>query len=165
MRSMTSTTALRGAAVIALAFVATHARADDYCCTCKGKPGKTISASDDFTAGAQCSMSCKRPTLPRAGACEPAPAPTAPATPAAAPSAPSGTLLLFASEDCSGDSTKVSGNAGSVAGGMRSFMVESGGAASAWQKADYTGAQVQPVAPGNCISPGWEIASVKFQGK
>jgi hypothetical protein len=133
--------------------------ADDYCCTCKGKPGKTISAADELTAGAQCSIQCKRPTLAKAGTCE------AGSTPAAAPSAQGGSVALFASDDCSGDAMRISGTSATVAAGMRSYMVESGGTASAWQKANYAGAQVQPVGAGSCISPGWDIGSVKLGEK
>ena len=155
-----------GAAAIAMTLASAGALGESYCCICKGKTtGKTINAADELTAGAQCSISCMRPTMARPGACEAASAP-APATPATtpAPSAATGTVLLFASDDCSGDGTKVSGSAARVVAGMRSVLIESGGPASVWQKADYSGAQLQPVGPGTCISPGWEIGSVKFQG-
>ena len=132
--------------------------ADDYCCICKGKnTGKSISAGDDLSAGAQCTISCRRPTLPRTGKCEAPPAPTA--APAAA--AASGTVLLFASEDCSGDATKVTASTANVTAGMRSFAIDAG-SGSVWQKADYGGARTQPVPAGVCISPGWEIGSVRF---
>jgi hypothetical protein len=149
---------------IGLALGASQLWAEDYCCICKGKTkGKSISAGDEFTAGAQCSLECKRPTLPKAGKCETAPAAAPTAAPAA--DAASGTVLLYASEDCSGDASKVTGTSAKIAGGMRSFMIESGVPASVWQKESYSGAQVQPVGPGICVSPGWEIGSVRFEGK
>jgi hypothetical protein len=74
-------------------------------------------------------------------------------------------LLLFASEDCSGDAGKVTATSGTVASGMRSFMLESGAPASVWQKADYAGPRTQPVGAGICVSPGWQIGSVRFEGK
>jgi hypothetical protein len=150
-----------GLIAIAAALAAPAAWADDYCCICKGKTtGKTISAGDDLTAGAQCSITCRRPTVPRPGKCETAPAPT----PAPAPPAAAGTVLLFASDDCSGNATKLTASSPKVAG-MRSFMVESGAPASVWQKADYAGTRTMPVGAGICISPGWEIGSVRFEGK
>jgi hypothetical protein len=145
--------------VAALALAAWGAQADEYCCTCKGKPGKTISAGDELTAGAQCSIQCKRPTIAKAGACESG------AAPAATSAAKGSSVALFASDDCSGDATRISGSSATVAAGMRSYMVESDGSASAWQKANYAGAQVQPVGGGSCISPGWEIGSVRFGEK
>jgi hypothetical protein len=74
-------------------------------------------------------------------------------------------VLLFASEDCSGDASKVTASAPKPSPGMRSFMVEAGPPASVWQKADYAGMRTQPVGTGICISPGWEIGSVRFEGK
>ena len=146
--------------MVVWAAVTGTAWADDYCCICKGKPtGKTISASDDLTAGAQCSISCRRPTIPRTGKCEAAPAP-APATPT--PAAASGTVLLYASDDCSGDATQLTASNAKVIPGRRSFMVEAGSPASVWQQADYAGARTQPVGAGICISPGWDIGSVRF---
>lgn len=146
------------ASALALALGTPAAFADDYCCICKGKTkGKTFSAADDLTAGAQCSITCRRPTLPRPGACD---APQAPAPEAG--SARTGAALLYASDDCTGDGSRVSGSTAKVAAGMRSLMIESGAPVGVWQKADYSGVQLQPVAPGTCISPGWDIGSLKF---
>jgi hypothetical protein len=47
----------------------------------------------------------------------------------------------------------------------RSFAVESGLPASAWQKADYSGAKTELIGPSICVSPGWEIASIRLQGQ
>jgi hypothetical protein len=156
----------RGWHVIVVALLASGvagaAGADDYCCICKGKPGKSISAGDDLTAGAQCSITCRRPTIPKPGKCESAPAAAAAAAAPTPPAAASGTVLLFASEDCSGEAIKVTAAAGSVNAGMRSFMLESGAPASVWQKANYDGMRTQPVGAGICISPGWDIGSVRF---
>ena len=152
------------AITIGLALSGSQAWAADYCCICKGKTtGKTLSASDDFTAGAQCSLECRRATLAKPGKCETAPA-TAPAATAPAGDG-AGILLLFASEDCSGSELRVSATTPKVAGGMRSFRVESGGGASVWQQGDFGGPRTQPVGAGICVSPGWEIGSVRFEGR
>jgi hypothetical protein len=50
-------------------------------------------------------------------------------------------------------------------GGMRSFSVESGAPASAFEKANFAGQRAGPVAPSVCVSPGWEIAGVRFGGR
>ncbi len=156
---------------------AAPAMAGDYCCLCKGKTtGKDLQASDDVSAGLECTLSCKRPTLPRSGKCEAppattpaAPAPAASAAPAQAPAGTGTSVLLFASDDCSGDAKKVSASSPNLAdqsiSGARSFMVESGSPASVWQKPGYSGAQVEPVGAGLCVSPGWEIAGVRVQGQ
>jgi hypothetical protein len=163
--------ALGGAILIAIgAFAAPAAWADDYCCVCKGKKkGKDIRAGDDFTAGAQCSLECRRPTRPKPGKCEdvlkpeaPVAAPTPAPTPATAAAPATGTVLLFASDDCSGDATKVSGTTSDLAEGLRSFTVESGGPASVWEEGDFSGRRTQPVGPTLCVSPGWEIGSVRI---
>jgi hypothetical protein len=147
------------------------AQAKDYCCICKGQStGKAVDADDEFTATLQCSLLCKRPTQPKDGACEVAAAPPAPApvpapTPAAAPAPTAGRVLLFKSEDCSGDATAVTQSTGRLAGslaGMRSFSVESGAPAAVFEKPDFSGARTGRVAPSICVSPGWEIAGVRI---
>jgi hypothetical protein len=149
-------------AISALSLAAVPAYADDYCCICRGKTeGKTISAGDELSAGAQCSITCRRPTRARPGKCEAATPPAAP--PAAA--APAGSAMLFASDDCSGTGSKATASTAKLAGGIRSFMVDAGAPASVWQNADYNGSRTQPVGPGICISPGWEIGSLRFEGK
>jgi hypothetical protein len=148
------------------------AQAKDYCCVCRGQSaGKTIYADDDMSASFDCSMACKRPTKAKAGACEgppaatpaPAPAPAPAATPATA--APAGRVLLFTTDDCSGEPAAVTQSTGRLTGalaGMHSFSVESGAPASAFEKADFGGQRNAPVGPGLCLSPGWEIAGIRI---
>lgn len=138
--------------------------AEDYCCTCKGKKkGKNIDADDDFAAGMQCTLECRRPTLPKPGKCQEAPKPTTPAAaPTPAPATATGTVLLFASEDCSGDATRVAASTAGLPDGLRSFSVESGGPASVWEDGDYSGRRTRPVGPTICVSPGWEIGSLRL---
>jgi hypothetical protein len=93
--------------------------------------------------------------------------PEAPAAESVAVEATAGNLvLLFASEDCSGSPTRINASTPQLAGGTaRSFAVESGLPASAWQKAEYSGAKTELVGPSICVSPGWEIASIRLQGQ
>jgi hypothetical protein len=149
----------------------------DYCCVCRGaSTGKTVQAGDDFSAGFDCSLACKRPTLPRPGQCPAAavPAPVTPAAPAAAGATPpaaspgdaTGSVLLYSSEDCSGDASKVSTSVPDLAErnirAIRSFAVESGMLAAVWQKAGYAGGRTEPVGPSICVSPGWEVGAVRL---
>jgi len=87
------------------------------------------------------------------------------AAPAAAPvPAPaSGVVLVFKSEDCSGDAVRLTGSTARLEPGVRSFQVESGAPASAWAQADYAGPHTEPVGPSMCISPGFEIGSVRLK--
>lgn len=164
---------LAHAAGIALIFGATLwpglAQAKEYCCTCRGQSaGKTIDADDDKSASFDCTLACKRPTRPKAGACvsAPAPVPAPAATPApAAPAAAAGRVLLFKTEDCTGDAVAVTQSTGRLASaqaGMRSFTVESGAPASVFEKADFGGQHTAPVGPSICVSPGWEIAGIRI---
>jgi hypothetical protein len=135
------------------------AQAADYCCLCKDQTaGKTIDASNRGMAIAQCSLECGGFTNVTSGKC-------AAAAPAAAPpAASSGVVLVFGSEDCSGDSARVTSSTprlGERPG--RSFRVESGAPASAWEKADYTGRHTELVAPSICVSPGFDIQSIKLK--
>jgi hypothetical protein len=77
-------------------------------------------------------------------------------------------VLLFASADCSGNPTRINASTPKLADqsiAAHSFAVESGLPASAWQKAEYSGANTELVRPSICVSPGWEIASVRLQGQ
>ena len=104
-------------------------------------------------------MACKRLTVAHPGACEtPAPAPA----PAAAPAPASGGVLLYKSEDCSGDALRTDKSLARVEGGaFRSFAVESGAPASVFAKPDYAGLHTEPVAASICLSPGFDIASIR----
>ncbi|MCC7548472.1 MAG: hypothetical protein IT532_11965 [Burkholderiales bacterium] len=160
--------------VAALSAAASVAWADDFCCECRDKKTYAIEADDDLAAGLECSLKCKRPTRAKAGKC---PAPPASSTPGAAQQsqagattpASSGSVVLYASEDCSGDGKRVSTSTAALSGagiaGARSYMVESGPGVSVWEKADYAGRKVEAVGPGICISPGWEVGSVRFSGQ
>ncbi len=144
--------------------LAAPAYAADYCCTCKGQAsGKTIEGFNRGMAVGQCSLECGAFTNVTSGKC-PAPPATAPAPAAAPPPAPapaSGVVLVFKSEDCSGDTVRLTGSAARLEPGLRSFRVESGAPASAWAQADYAGLHTEPVGPSMCISPGFEIASIR----
>lgn len=138
------------------------ARADDYCCPCKNKP-QSIEADDKTTATAQCSLVCKRFVLAKSGRCE-GDAPAAAAPPAAAPPAATGStaVSLFKTDDCSGEAATVTASTGRLAEGYLSFQGESGESVQVWEKPDFAGAATQPVGPGICLSPGWNISGVKI---
>lgn len=141
--------------------------AADYCCTCKGQAsGKTMEAFNRGMAVGQCSLECGAFTNVTSGKCAAPPAAVAPAPAAAPPPAPasaSGVVLVFKSEDCSGDAVRLTGSTARLEPGIRSFQVESGAPASAWAQADYVGLHSEPVGPSICISPGFEIASVRLK--
>jgi len=164
---------LRLFSAAALWAVAATAWSADFCCQCRDKKLHAIEASDELTAGVECSIKCKRPTRAKAGKCE---APPASAAPSAAPSqaaaaapAAAGSIALYASEDCSGDGKRVAVSTASLAdagvAGARSMMVEAGGPAGAWEKAQYGGRKLEMVGRGVCVSPGFEIGSVRFAGQ
>jgi len=74
-------------------------------------------------------------------------------------------VLLFKSDDCAGDASVLTQSSGQLSGataGMRSFMVESGAPASAFEKPDFAGQRSAPVGPTVCVSPGWDIAGVRI---
>lgn len=152
----------RSLTVVALSAVAVTGWAADFCCRCKDKKSYDIVANDELTAGLECSLKCKRPTRAKAGKCE---APAAAAQPDVA-AGKAGSALLYASEDCSGDGRRVTATAANLrtAGiaGTRSYLIESG-AAAGWEKADYAGRKVELVGAGICVSPGFEIGSIRFQ--
>jgi hypothetical protein len=145
------------------------AHADDFCCPCKNKP-QSIEADDKATATAQCSIVCKRFVMAKSGRCEgDAPAavaapPAAAPAPAAAPSAAAGsaTVLLYKSDNCSGEAATVTASSARLTDGFLSFQGDSGEPVQAWQKPDFSGESTQPVAPGICLSPGWNISGVKI---
>ncbi|HEU5284681.1 MAG TPA: hypothetical protein VFU53_12765 [Burkholderiales bacterium] len=150
-------------------------QAADYCCTCRGQTtGKTLSASDDLSAGFECTVLCKRPTRAKAGQCEAPPAPAAapaPAAPPAPPSAPAvaNSVLLYASDDCSGEARSLGASSAKLSdqgiSGIRSFSVASGLPAAAFEQPGYGGARSEPVAAGLCVSPGWEVAGIRLLGQ
>lgn len=143
------------------------ARADDFCCPCKNKP-QSIEADDKTTATAQCSLLCKRFVLAKSGRCEgdvpAAAAPPADAAPAAAAPAAGGStaVSLFKTEDCSGEAATVTASTARLPEGYLSFQGEAGEPVQAWEKPDFAGAATQPVGPGICLSPGWNISGVKI---
>jgi hypothetical protein len=146
-------------------------QAVDYCCVCRGQTtGKTLSASDELSAGVECSVVCKRPTRPKPGQC-PAPSAPPPPAPAAAPTTPAAanSVLLYASEDCTGDAKSVSASSAKLSDqgitGIRSFSVASGLPAAAFEDPGYGGARSEPVGAGICVSPGWEVAGIRRLGQ
>jgi len=87
---------------------------------------------------------------------------------AANPAMATNSVLLFKSPDCSGDPARINASTPNLAGQSitaRSFAVESGLPASAWEKAEYAGAKTELVGPSICVSPGWEIAGIRLQGQ
>jgi len=156
-------TALAGALLCGLI---APALAAEYCCTCKGQTvGKTIDANSRGMAVGQCSLECGAFTNVTSDKCVAAPpAPTA--APAAAPSAPVGSMnvvLAYKSRDCSGDPLRVTGSTAQLEKGIGSFQVDSGSPASAWENPTYTGRHTEFVGPTICVSPGFEIQSIKLK--
>jgi len=137
------------------------AQAADYCCVCKDQTaGKTIDAPNRGMAIGQCSLECGGFTNVTSGKC----AAAAPAPAAAAPAATAGVVQVFGSEDCSGDAARVSSSTPRLGERpARSFRVESGAAASAWEKADYAGLHTEFVGPSICVSPGFDIQGIKLK--
>jgi hypothetical protein len=156
---------VRSAALAALSAALLPAQAADYCCVCKGQPtGKSIEAPARAVAVGQCSLECGGYTNVTSGKCT-APPPVATPAPAAAPSASggSGVVLAYKSEDCSDSPIRVAGSTARLEQGVRSFQVESGAPASAWEKPDYAGRHTEFVAGSICVSPGFDIQSIKLQ--
>jgi hypothetical protein len=153
-------------AAVGLSTMAGLVQSADYCCTCKGQAtGKTIEASNRGVAVGQCSLECGGFTNVTSGKCAaPPPAATAPAAAAPTPApAAAGVVLAYKSEDCSGTAVRVTGSAARLDAGVRSFLVESGPAASAWEQADYAGRHTEPVGPTVCVAPGFDIRSIKLK--
>jgi hypothetical protein len=139
--------------------VAALAQAADYCCLCKDQTaGRTIDAPNRGLAIAQCSLECGGFTDVTSGKC------AAAAPVVASPPAAGAVVLVFGSEDCSGDATRVSSSTPRLGERpARSFRVESGAPASAWEKADYAGRHTEFVGPSICVSPGFNIKSIKLR--
>ena len=156
------TRALAGAALAGLSAAAQSA---DYCCVCQGQAaGKTIRAFSRGIAVAQCTLECEDLTDVTPGKCAPAPAAPTPAAAAAEPSAAAaGVVLVYKSDDCSGDALRLTGSADKLDAGLRSFRVESGPPASAYEQAGYAGRYCEPVGASMCISPGFAIRSIRLQ--
>ena len=162
-------TALAGVVVAALLcgpFTAVEAA--EYCCTCKGQTtGKTLDAGNRGVALGQCSLECGAFTNVTSGKCSvPAPAPSPAAAPAAAPStseAPATVVLAYKSDDCSGEALRVTGSTARLEGRIASFQVDAGAPASAWEKPDYAGRHTELVGPSICVSPGFDIQSIKLK--
>jgi hypothetical protein len=140
----------------------TAVEAAEYCCTCKGQTsGKTLDAGNRGVAIGQCSLECGGFTNVTSGKCS-APAPS----PAAAPSAseaPASVILAYKSDDCSGEALRVTGSTARLEGSIASFQVDAGAPASAWEKPDYAGRHTELVGPSICVSPGFDIQSIKLK--
>jgi len=140
-------------------------QAAEYCCTCKGQTaGKTLDAGSRALAIGQCSLACSGYTNVTSGKCvTPPPAPVAAPAEAPAPSAaaPASVVLAYKSDDCSGDPLRVTGSTARLDPGLHSFRVDSGNPANAWEKSDYAGVHTEFVGPSMCVSPGFEIQSIK----
>lgn len=156
-------------AAAALSILAAPARSAEYCCICKGQgAGKTIEGFNRGMAVGQCSLECGSFTNVTSGKCAAPPAavpapPAAVPAPAAAPPPPTGAVLAYKTDDCSGDAVRVTASTASLDSGLRSFTVESGAPASAWAQTGYAGSHTEPVGPTLCVSPGFEIRSIKLQ--
>lgn len=139
-------------------------RADDYCCICRGQStGKAMTADDEMGATVQCSLICRRPTQPQDGACiAPSVAATPSAMPAATPAPAPAKVLLYRSDDCSGEALALTQSSAHVPGDMYSFRVESGGPAAAFVQPGFGGAHTAGVGPSHCVSPGWGIAAIRI---
>jgi hypothetical protein len=72
-------------------------------------------------------------------------------------------VLAYKSEDCSGTAARVTGSTARLDSGLRSFLVESGPPASAWEQPDYAGRHTEPVGPSICVAPGFDVRSIKLQ--
>jgi len=146
----------------------TTVEAAEYCCTCKGQTtGKTVDAGNRGMAVGQCSLECGGFTNVTPGKCAaPVPAPSPPAATGAAPSAseiPASVVLAYKSGDCSGEALRVTGSTARLEQGIASFQVDAGAPASAWEKPDYAGRHTEFVGPSICVSPGFDIQSVKLK--
>ena len=159
-------TVTRIVAAVGLSAVAGLAQSAEYCCTCQGQTaGKTVEAFNRGMAVGQCSLECGGFTNVTSGKCKaPPPAATAPAAAAATPApAAASVVLAYKSEDCSGTATRVTGSTAGLDSGLRSFLVESGPPASAWEQPDYAGRHTEPVGPSICVAPGFDVRSIKLQ--
>jgi hypothetical protein len=140
-------TVTRIVAAVGLSAVAGLAQSAEYCCTCQGQTaGKTVEAFNRGMAVGQCSLECGGFTNVTSGKCK----------------AP-GVVLAYKSEDCSGTATRVTGSTAGLDSGLRSFLVESGPPASAWEQPDYAGRHTEPVGPSICVAPGFDVRSIKLQ--
>ena len=141
------------------------AQAADYCCACKGQTaGKTIDANSRAMAVGQCTLECGAFTNVTSGKCVAPPA--APTAAPAASSPPTGSMnvvQVYKSGDCSGDPVRVTGSTVQLEKGFGSFQVDSGAPASAWENPSYAGRHTEFVGPSICVSPGFDIQSVKLK--
>ena len=171
MQAFVDVSTVRALAAIGLLASAGFSGAADYCCQCKGQAaGKTINASNRAVAVGQCSVECGNFTNVSSGKCAeppPAAAPSTPAGPATAPPAAAASgrsVLVYRSADCSGDPIRLAGSTTRIEQtGVESFQAESSTSASVWEKPDYAGRGTAPVGPSICVSPGFEIQSVRFE--
>jgi hypothetical protein len=156
---MSGTTTIKLCAALVLALGTGLLHADPYCCPCKSGPAQTIDVGDDLKASFECTVACKRFTLARPGACETAAAPA----PAAAAASSGSAVLLYRSDNCSGEAVKLDKSTAQLdQNAFYSFAVETGGPASVFAQTAYAGVRTAPVAPTICISPGFSILSMRL---
>lgn len=147
--------------------VAGGARAADFCCPCSQSKSISIEAHDQLTASLECAVKCMHATKAKAGKCQaPGTAPAPSAAPAASDSKPRASgnkVSLFSSEDCSGEAKSVTETSARIGtAGLRSYRVDSGEMATAFEKADFGGRHVEPVGVGLCVSPGFDVNAVRI---
>jgi hypothetical protein len=141
---------------------AAPAWAKDFCCNCGNGEKISIDERNSMMASMKCSLVCRDATMAESGQCKVAAVEPAPVEKASA----AGEVLLFTTADCSGTATAATASSNDVsslaANGLYSFQAVSGGPASVWSDVRYSGARTDPVAPSLCISPGWQIKSLKI---
>lgn len=159
-----------GLAIVAFQIAAAPVWAKDFCCPCENGQMISVDERNSMMATMKCSLMCKDATRAVSGQCkvaaaEPPKAPAAEAAPVQKGAA-GGEVLLFATDDCSGDSKTVTASSSDIsslaADGLYSFQVASGGPASVWSNIGFAGSRTQPVVPSLCVSPGFQIKSVRI---
>ena len=151
-----------GLAIAAAMLWAAPGWGKDYCCVCGNGEMTSVDERNSTMAAVKCSLICKDATSAVSGKCKVAAAEPVPSKSAAA----SGEVMLFATEDCSGNAATVTASSNDLAAlaadGLFSFQVLSGGPASVWSETRFSGARTQPVGPTLCVSPGWRIKSLRI---
>jgi len=134
----------------------------DYCCPCENGEMISVDERNSMMASMKCSLLCKDATRAVSGQCQVAAAEPAPAKEGGS----SGEVTLFTTADCSGNPVTVTVSSNDLsslaADGLYSFQVQTGGPASVWSDIGFAGTRTYPVAPTICISPGWQIKSLKI---
>lgn len=121
-----------------------------------------VDERSSMMASMKCSLLCKDATRAVSGQCQVAAAEPAPAQAGGT----SGEVMLFTTADCSGNLVTVTASSNDLsslaADGLYSFQVLSGGPAGVWSDIGFSGTRTFPVAPSLCISPGWQIKSLRI---